>query len=193
MELPRRRKSATRPGQPSSLSSSAASTHLRVRAARPGDLDILIQFNQALARETEGRALDPRRLRPGVRRLLQTKRDGFYVVAEVREGRSLRVVGQACVTFEWSDWRNGRFWWFQSVYVDPAYRRQGIFRALHRHLRERATRTPGICGLRLYVEHENRVAQSVYAGLGMKPAGYHVLEEDFTQLVAGSSPKTRPR
>ena len=79
-------------------------------------------------------------------------------------------------TTEWSDWRNGAFWWIQSVYVRPDMRRQGIFTALYEHVRAAAEDAPGACGLRLYVERENATAQSTYEALGMARTAYQMYE-----------------
>ncbi len=83
------------------------------------------------------------------------------------------------ITYEWSDWRNGTFWWIQSVYVDPAWRRRGVYRAMHTAIRKEARATHGVCGLRLYVERANRIAQRAYRQVGMRAAYYHVFEDDF--------------
>ena len=87
------------------------------------------------------------------------------------------MIGQAAITREWSDWRAGWIWWFQSVYVHHDYRNQGVFRALHGEIRTIARATDDVIGLRLYVEVSNERAQRVYQSLGMKPGGYDVYEE----------------
>ncbi|MCX8140166.1 MAG: GNAT family N-acetyltransferase [Gemmataceae bacterium] len=144
-----------------------------IRAAERRDLAALVAYNLALAWETEQKRLDPVTVEAGVAALLGDPQRGFYTVAEV-EGQ---VVGQVLITFEWSDWRNGWFWWLQSVYVQPAFRRRGVFRALVEHLEERARREGHVVGLRLYVERDNRAAQAVYAALGLQPTTYGVLEK----------------
>ena len=100
---------------------------------------------------------------------------GFYLIAEV-EGRP---AGQLLITTEWSDWRNGYFWWIQSVYVDVEYRRQGVYRALDSHVHSEARRRGDVCGLRLYVERNNQVAQQVYSSLDMHRSHYDLFEIDF--------------
>jgi len=90
-----------------------------------------------------------------------------------------QVVGCAMITYEWCDWRCGLFWWIQSVYVDPEFRRQGIFRRLYEFLKDRASRENDVCGFRLYVEHSNHTGQSTYAELGMKEISYKFFEESF--------------
>lgn len=148
---------------------------LRVRAARPGDLEALVDFNCRLARETEDHELDPATVRRGLSRLFDNPAAGFYTVAE-QEGR---VVGCLLITFEWSDWRDGWLWWVQSVYVERAARRQGVFRRLFEHVREKAETDGDVRGLRLYVERGNGRAQATYASMGMAEAPYKLFERYF--------------
>ena len=81
------------------------------------------------------------------------------------------------VTREWSDWRDGDIWWLQSVFVDPEYRGLGVFRSLLDAIRAGARATPGVIGLRLYVEADNHRAQRTYRALGLAPGGYEVYED----------------
>ena len=81
------------------------------------------------------------------------------------------------ITTEWSDWRNGDFWWIQSVYVRPGFRRRGVYRRLYRYLQELAAQDPAVCGFRLYVEHDNQRAQATYRAAGMAQTRYLVFEE----------------
>jgi GNAT superfamily N-acetyltransferase len=144
-----------------------------IRDARPGDRAALIEGNAQLAFESEGKTLDPQVLAIGVAIALSDPDRLRYWVAE----RGGEVIGQAAITREWSDWRNGWVWWFQSVYVWPEYRAQGVFRALFQHIRNEALRASDVIGLRLYVEDRNVRAQTTYRALGMKPWGYSVYEE----------------
>ncbi len=150
-----------------------------VRAAEPSDLDTIADFNVAMALEAEHKHLDPDTVRGGVAAALTDPAKGRYFIAE-RDGR---VVGQLMITYEWSDWRNGVFWWIQSVYVHPQARQSGVFTALFRHLESQARSEPGVCGLRLYVEHGNTRAQSTYRHCGMRDAGYRVMEIDYSDAV----------
>jgi ribosomal protein S18 acetylase RimI-like enzyme len=143
---------------------------LLLRPASPSDANRIRDFNLALALETEALNLDPDRVLQGVGALLADPSKGRYFVAE-SDGI---VVGQMMHTYEWSDWRNGMFWWLQSVYVRPESRGRGVFTALFRHLEALAQADAGVCGLRLYVEHHNAIAQGVYRRLGLNPAGYEV-------------------
>jgi len=145
---------------------------MRIRLATPTDAAVLIEFNAAMARETEGKDLLPEVIGAGVHSLLANPAAGFYVIAEAE-----RVLAALMITKEWSDWRDGSFWWVQSVYVRPEARRQGIYRHLYRHVQEMAANDPKVCGFRLYVERENRAAQATYGALGMKETRYLVFEE----------------
>jgi GNAT superfamily N-acetyltransferase len=148
---------------------------LQIRAAEPADLASLVQWNAAMAWETEQKRLDPAILARGVAGVFEQPQRGFYLVAE-RDGTA---VASLLVTREWSDWRNGDFWWIQSVYVIPAARRGGVFRALYAEV-ERLAAAAGAVGLRLYVETENERAQATYAQLGMQRCPYWMYETDFT-------------
>ena len=146
-----------------------------IRDATPADIDTIVDFNLALAEESEGKPLDADRLRKGVTALLSDGALGRYFLLE-REGN---IVAQTMITFEWSDWRNGLFWWIQSVYVHADHRGTGAFSALYRHIRDRALAEDGVCGIRLYVDKTNQHAADIYRALGMSDAHYDMLEIDF--------------
>jgi len=145
----------------------------RIRAATAADLEVLAEFARAMARETEGVALDAATLRAGVAALLGDPARGRSFVLEV-DGEA---VASLMLTSEWSEWRNGFFWWIQSVYVRPSQRGRGHYRRLHDHVRALAAREPDVCGLRLYVERENTGAQASYRALGMHETHYLLFEE----------------
>ena len=166
-----------------------ASQHIVVRQAQCDDVDTIVTFNAAMAQETEQRNLDVVRLREGVRALIASPGHGFYIVAEHRHANGTQVVGQLMITYEWSDWRNGVFWWVQSVYIPPEWRRRGVFRALHHHIQKQAKVDPTVCGIRLYVERDNHQAQTVYQRVGLTPSGYTVFEQDFV-LIGRVEPET---
>lgn len=146
-------------------------TSLRIRDAGFADATFIAAANAAMARETEGHALDPDLLRSGVDAVFEQPSRGFYLIAEAAG----RPVGCLLVTFEWSDWRNRDWWWLQSVYVVAEARRRGVFRLLHEEVVRRAD-AAGAAGLRLYVDADNEVAMSTYRSLGMAAARYRMFE-----------------
>ena len=145
---------------------------LTVRRGTPADLPTLIEFNCRLAEESEGKSLDRALLTAGITAALADPTKGPYFVAEL-DGQA---VGVMQLTTEWSDWRNGWFWWIQGVYVRADARRKGVFRALYQHVHETAKQDPTVIGLRLYVERENRRAQETYLKLGMEWTSYGLME-----------------
>ena len=151
------------------------STPFVIRAAAPRDAADIARFNEAMALETEHLSLDPARLRAGVEAALADARHGFYLVAADDSG----AIGCLMITYEWSDWRNGQWWWLQSVYVREDRRGLGVFGALYAEVERRARATAGVIGTRLYVERDNARAQRSYAGLGMHETAYRVYEKEF--------------
>ena len=144
-----------------------------IRQALAQDAAELAEFNTNMARETEGIELIPDVIRAGVETMIANPDWGFYLVVELDNG----IQASLMITTEWSDWRNGMFWWIQSVYVRPEYRRQGLYRELYARVKELAEQDPRVCGFRLYVERENTGAQRTYAALGMRETPYRLFEE----------------
>ena len=160
-------------------------THINVqiRRATMSDVETISAFNAALARETEARILDGHLLRSGVEAIIQDPNKGWYAVAVSSSGSvQSKVVAQILITFEWSDWRNGSFWWLQSLYVDQQYRQQGVFRQLYDYVYGQAQEnSEKVCGFRLYVERENYQAHQVYAHMGFQETPYQMHEIDFSE------------
>ena len=148
---------------------------MNIRMAKAEDAPALVDFNQKMALETEGKHLDNDVLSKGVSAVFSDDRKGFYVVAESDSG----IVGGLMVTYEWSDWRNGWFWWIQSVYIVPAARGTGLYTRLYDFVKQKAAEQGGVCGFRLYVEKENEHAQRVYEKVGMEKTYYLMYEEEI--------------
>ena len=147
---------------------------ITIRIATRDDIAHIASWNSAMAWETERKTLEPAVIERGVTAVFDEPRRGFYLVAE----RAGEPVGCLLVTYEWSDWRAGDFWWIQSVYVVESARREGVFRLLYEAVKQRA-QDAGAVGLRLYVETENDRAQRTYAGLGMERCHYYMYEAEF--------------
>ena len=146
-----------------------------IRPATPTDLATIVDFNVQIAAETEDTSLDRDVVTRGVEGVLTDAAHGQYYLACTEHA----IIGQMMHTREWSDWRNGDVWWIQSVYVRRDHRRRGVFRMLHDHLKTLAELDPHVVGLRLYVDANNRVAQTTYERLGMTPARYRIMEDLF--------------
>ena len=147
---------------------------ISVRAATAADVAIVVEYNRRLARETEGKELDAVLVTAGVAAVVaDPERKGPYFLACAGDD----VVGQMQITFEWSDWRNGWFWWIQSVYVRADHRGRGVFRTLYESVRRAAKEAGDVIGLRLYVERDNAAAQETYRKLGMAATHYDLMEE----------------
>lgn len=147
---------------------------IKIGRATVDDAGTIMAFQLAMAKETEGLELDPALVEKGVAAVLADPGKGTYYVAS-EDGET---VASLLITYEWSDWRNAMVWWFQSVYVKPGYRRQGVFRRLYGYVKEKAAEE-GVAGLRLYVDSGNKRAQETYAALGMDGSHYLTFEIMF--------------
>jgi RimJ/RimL family protein N-acetyltransferase len=145
---------------------------IAIRRALPEDLDVLMDFQQKLAEETESVSLDRGTLARGLTALLQDESKGMYFVAE-HDGQP---VGCCMITYEWSEWRNGTVWWLQSVYIIGSHRKRGVFREMFSTIMKRVKNDPELAGLRLYVDKRNANAMKVYESLGMNGEHYSVYE-----------------
>ncbi len=153
---------------------------ISVRQATAADITAIATFNQAMALETEDKTLPTETIQNGVSRMIQQPDLGFYLVAEIMaEDKTAEVCGCLGITYEWSDWRNGLFWWIQSVFIEEKHRRKGVFGKLYQRVTELAKEQPDTCGIRLYVERDNTNAQKTYHALGMIETEYNLLEVEF--------------
>ena len=152
-------------------------TEISVRPARQDDVSLMARWAEAMAFETEHKQLDAAVVTRGIQRAFDDPSKGRYFIAEI-DGRP---AGTLMFTLEWSDWRDGWWWWIQSVYVDPDFRRRGVYRALYAHVLELAQADPEVRGLRLYVEQDNTNARRTYEFLGMQHPGYAMYEKNLTR------------
>jgi ribosomal protein S18 acetylase RimI-like enzyme len=151
----------------------STSEAIAVRPARQQDLALLARWAEAMALETEDKQLDPAVVARGIQRAFEDPNKGRYFVAD----SGGRPAGTLMLTWEWSDWRDGWWWWIQSVYVDLPFRRRGVYRALYAHVLAQAQADPEVRGIRLYVEQENVNARRTYEFLGMQHPGYVLYEQ----------------
>ena len=142
------------------------------REATSDDVQAIVDFQIAMAEETEAVRLDKQVCTNGVVAVVTDATLGRYYVAEIGG----KVVASTLITYEWSDWRNGVVWWIQSVYVLPVARRKGVYAGLYRFVQDLARADANVRGIRLYVDRRNRPAQEVYTRLGMNGEHYQVFE-----------------
>lgn len=142
------------------------------RDAHRQDAAVIVEFQIAMARETEEVTLDREVCTRGVEAVFETPALGRYFVAE----SGGETIASLLITYEWSDWRSGNVWWIQSVYVLPEHRRRRVYARLYEHVKAIVDRDPAIRGIRLYVDRRNTTAQQVYARLGMNGEHYQVFE-----------------
>lgn len=147
---------------------------IQIRRATLSDVTRIASFNISMAWETEKTRLNAYTVEHGVRAAVEDPRKCDYYVAEVEA----QVAGCLMVTREWSDWRNGDIWWIQSVYVDPSFRRRGVFAMLYRHV-ETLAREQSVVAIRLYVDRDNLAGKATYQKLGLLSTHYDVMERDL--------------
>ena len=62
-----------------------------LRTSTQSDLSTIVSFNSAMAKETEGKMLDPSAIESGVLSLIEDNSKGFYLLAE-KENRDRKSV-----------------------------------------------------------------------------------------------------
>ncbi len=146
---------------------------MNIRLAGREDVFHFVEFNQAMALETEGKTLDRSTVEAAVEAVIDDPNKGFYVVAE-EDGQ---IVGGLLITYEWSDWRGRWWWWIQSVFIRPEARGKRVYSQLNDFVKQLAREAGNVYGIRLYVETDNVHAQLVYEKVGMEQSHYLMYEE----------------
>jgi len=145
---------------------------IKIRKAKSGDLERIVELQLQMAQETEGLRLNKKIVARGVRAVFRKPVYGTYWVAEEKG----RILGVLLAIPEWSDWRNGTVLWIHSLYVIAEVRRHGIFKKLYLNLKKQVEQSPKLVGLRLYVDKQNKSAQKIYEKLGMSKDHYEMYE-----------------
>jgi GNAT superfamily N-acetyltransferase len=145
---------------------------INIRKAVIKDIPAIVDFQLKMAMETESKELDQAIVQKGVEAVFNDETKGQYIVAATEN----RVVASLMLTSEWSDWRNAKVLWFQSVYVISDYRKRGIFAKMYAFVKALVLESDQYMGLRLYVEKDNIPAQSVYQKMGMDGEHYKMFE-----------------
>ena len=145
---------------------------LTITQGKASDIDTIVRFQADMAMESEGTMLDIDRLTLGVSSAINDEQKGIYLVARAND----TPIGSLMLTREWSDWNNQWYWWIQSVYVMPEYRKKGVYKAMYATLKDMAQEN-GVSQIRLYADRTNLSAQQVYQRLGMRESHYLMFEE----------------
>ena len=145
---------------------------LTITQGKASDIDAIVRFQADMAMESEGIMLDMDRLTLGVSSAINDEQKGIYLVARAND----TPIGSLMLTREWSDWNNQWYWWIQSVYVMPEYRKKGVYKAMYATLKDMAQEN-GVSQIRLYADRTNLSAQQVYQRLGMRESHYLMFEE----------------
>jgi ribosomal protein S18 acetylase RimI-like enzyme len=145
---------------------------VEVREAHPDVQDRIVDFQVAMAKETEGIDLERNVVEKGVKAVFNDPSKGKYYIATIND----KVAASLLTTFEWSDWRNGEVYWIQSVYVLPEFRKRGVYKMMYKYIQDQIAELPNIMGIRLYVDSDNKPAQQVYTKLHMDGNHYRLFE-----------------
>lgn len=148
---------------------------LTITQGKASDIDAIVRFQADMAMESEGTMLDMDRLTLGVSSAINDEQKGIYLVARAND----TPIGSLMLTREWSDWNNQWYWWIQSVYVMPEYRKKGVYKAMYATLKDMAQEN-GVSQIRLYADRTNLSAQQVYQRLGMRESHYLMFEETIS-------------
>ena len=148
---------------------------LTITQGKASDIDTIVRFQADMAMESEGSMLDMDRLTLGVSSAINDEQKGIYLVARAND----TPIGSLMLTREWSDWNNQWYWWIQSVYVMPEYRKKGVYKAMYATLKDMAQEN-GVSQIRLYADRTNLSAQEVYQRLGMRESHYLMFEETIS-------------
>ena len=144
---------------------------LDIRRAKSADLENLVSFAVAEAKEAEGVKKDSERVRQGVATALNDDSIAMYWVLE---NNNSGVIGSVSIVKEWSDWNSGYYWWIQNMYILPEFRGKGLMQRLIQALKDTA-QEEGALELRLYVHKNNAPAISAYQKVGFFDADYRIM------------------
>jgi len=141
-----------------------------IKRASNSDKEEIVDNIKQMAMESEGKELDRKTVAKAIDRFLADPSKGFYLVVR-HQGH---LVGQCMITTEFSDWRDGEYWWVQSIYVAKDQRRKGVLKSLLEEIRKMAAEGGDVFGIRLYVDRDNVGAIEAYRRLGL-PISHYVM------------------
>ena len=151
-----------------------ASNTLTGRVATMADFDKLAPLLQNNCQRMQ---FDWAKYEFGTRQILSNPDYGFIILAEKEDGSA---AGFLSLTFEWSDWRNGVFFWMQGLELDAACDQASVISTLKAALElHKTTLDFQCCGIRLctpkVVHHEVETAIQAF---DLKPSHYYIYHID---------------
>jgi len=147
---------------------------LKVRRAELKDLEHLVEFTAAEARESEGLSKDTETLIDGIKVALENRSIAMYWVLMNQRNEP---VGSASALKEWSDWNARYYWWIQSMYIKPDYRGKEYMKLLLDAIRSAMKKQNGL-ELRLYVHENNEAAIKAYRKENFTFSKYRIMIQE---------------
>jgi ribosomal protein S18 acetylase RimI-like enzyme len=138
--------------------------YFTIRLAGIEDAIKLAQFCEARM-GVDSEPVQAEKLLPGVTAPIKDLSKGMYLVAT--EIQNQELIGCLMITYEWDTGNNAFIWWIQDVFVDPKWRRKGVFHSLYKHTINMAKDKGNVCSIKLHVNHNNLRAQKTYKKMGM--------------------------
>jgi len=150
-------------------------TTFSIRDATLYDLDRLVAFIMAEAREAEGIEKETQIIAQGIRAgLLNPQVARYWVLEHLQENQEKSVVGSISIVREWSDWCAGYYWWIQSIFIEPQFRGKGLMKIMLDEVK-RAAKSEDAVDLRLYVHKDNTRAIKAYQREGFSHTPYRIM------------------
>jgi ribosomal protein S18 acetylase RimI-like enzyme len=155
-----------------------------VRRATRDDIDTIVAFTRHEAREAEELELDVQAVTRGVRAAFDDPSLALYWIAESTSGQ---IAASTSIVTEWSNFRGGKYWWVQSLFVAPEHRGQGLVDRLLNHLVAEA-QAAGALDVRLYAHESNERALRVYERCAFTRAPYVVMRRGLSAWSPSDHP-----
>ena len=142
----------------------------------PADIPTVAEYQQTMAKETEGKELCVELVVGALERLEEDRSYGQCYLAKLKDTKE--PAGSVIIGYVFDALAQRLSVWYQSVYVDKRFRKRGIFSRLFKEVEDLAIQLKAdtLC---LYVEKENLSAQAIYEKLGMHKSNKVFVEKDF--------------
>ena len=101
---------------------------------------------------------------------------GFFIYAYSESEDGLQIpAGFMLFTYEWSEWRDGLFFYMQSCHVREEFRKHGVFSKMQDFLTKGYIQERGCVGIRLCSEKRlEELWAPIVKKMGMKETHYYI-------------------